>query len=437
MKCARTFILLLSGAFSASAIAAGPAAPSDAELKTAVNAAVKKGVHFLASRQIGGDFGREQFSPQPGHTAVCVLALIKSGVGPNDPVIRRSLAPLLKYAYAKDPKDKMAVYNCGLTLMALDAVWAAQGNKGLNPHYRAMANMVAALQGFQGGDGGWGYGPVDSHRDLSNTQIALLGLWSAQRNKVPVPAAVWDNARMYVSNLHQRDGGWVYSAGANEQRHSMVAAGISSLAICQLSLAATAGSNPNAKTYRSGGANLPKSGTVIVRRDVRANNANPIDLIKRGFAWFNAKGLATGELETYYLYGLERACTLTRVESLGGKEWYPQVAQTLIKAQAADGSWSGQHSSTVATCWALLALSRATAQTIGQYPSPLGGQYSPGAAPAGGDAGAPGADAINPNAVPVLPPTGPGRAQPGAAGESQPSSSQPADAGNPKRPAMP
>ncbi|MCE5327612.1 MAG: hypothetical protein LLG01_14495 [Planctomycetaceae bacterium] len=421
MKFAWASILLLVGATSASAIAAPAAAPSPAELKASVTAAVKKGVHFLAGRQNGGDFGREQYSPQPGHTALCVLALIKSGVSVQDPCILRSTAPLLKYAYAQDPKDRFAVYNCALTLMALDAAWSAQsvqGPKGLSPHYRAMANMAAALQGFQGGDGGWGYAAVDNHRDLSNTQMALLGLWSAQRNKVPVATGVWDNARMYVSNLHQRDGGWIYSAGANEERHSMAAAGISSLAICQITAAAAAaGTNPNAKVYRSGGANLPKSGTVVVRRDVRANNANPVDLMRRGFAWFNAKGLATRNLETYYLYALERACTLTGVQSVAGKEWYPTVAQGLVSAQAADGSWSGEPTPTVATCWALLVLSRSTAQTIGQYPSPLGGTYSPGAAGAGaGDAGA---AAVNPNAIPTLPAAG------AAAAQTQPSASQP------------
>lgn len=70
-----------------------------------------------------------------------------------------------------------------------------------------------------------------------------------------------------------------------------------------------------------------------------------------------------GAMYYYYLYAVERTGLLFGTEKFGAREWYPEGAAVLLKAQQADGSWppTDTHRKAVwDTCFSILFLRRAT-----------------------------------------------------------------------------
>ena len=83
--------------------------------------------------------------------------------------------------------------------------------------------------------------------------------------------------------------------------------------------------------------------------------------IERGFEWLATNGLDdTKGFNPYYIYGLERACVLTKTQRIGDKDWYTLKAQDLSAKQKGNGSWDGGHGDRCCTAWNLLFLVRAT-----------------------------------------------------------------------------
>jgi hypothetical protein len=61
----------------------------------------------------------------------------------------------------------------------------------------------------------------------------------------------------------------------------------------------------------------------------------------------------------YYLWSLERACTLSSIQKIGGHDWYREGAAYLLATQRPDGSWTSPADvPTTDTAFALLFLKR-------------------------------------------------------------------------------
>src|SRR5688572_24137037 len=122
---------------------------ADAVVETApapskIDAAVARGVAFLRTKQDpDGAFG-----PQPGETALALLALRHSSVAPEDPACRRAAARLLH-----DLPDGTS-YGASLGLVALLAQGA--GAHGAACREKA-AELAAHLVRAQCGNGQWSY----------------------------------------------------------------------------------------------------------------------------------------------------------------------------------------------------------------------------------------------------------------------------------------
>ena len=69
-----------------------------------------------------------------------------------------------------------------------------------------------------------------------------------------------------------------------------------------------------------------------------------------------------------YLYAVERVGALSRKHLLGGKDWYGLGAKYLLATQKENGSWADPTcmgpQDTLATCFALLFLKRATPPAV-------------------------------------------------------------------------
>ncbi len=179
-----------------------------------INKAVEKGVNWLLKQQNkNGSFkGPWSVTYPMGQTALCLLALLKSGVNRNHPAVNKGF----NYVGKLSPKK---VYCVSLMLMALEAYYtpAEKGRGKANkssagPPERASAKRmdaatrkrVSCLAGWLAGGqrmGIWSYGDSDHaplRGDLSNTQFAVLGLNAALRMKFKVPHRVFKNAADYL-----------------------------------------------------------------------------------------------------------------------------------------------------------------------------------------------------------------------------------------------
>jgi hypothetical protein len=324
--------------------------PDELVLKPKIDAAIENGVEALLQSQLrDGTWGRYgQFDG--GKTALCAYALLKCGVGVDHPATRRALL----YLDGVRPRE---TYTVACMMLA----YAAAGSKAHLARVKTLSKHLVDWQ--RGGVFGYPFQGEGSGQfgrpDLSNTQYAALGLWAAQKHKIRIPSKVWleliettmtYRAKTEAVKPRVTDINRTVSAGKIQVRGfsyrpngkpsgSMTTAGVSILQICKLGL----------------GSKLRKKG----RRAVE-------EAIEQGQQWLGhhfsvrqnpGRG---GTWHYYYLYGLERVGSLTRVEEFAGHWWYVKGARTLINMQNGDGGWNRGRDREVQTSFALLFLRRAT-----------------------------------------------------------------------------
>jgi hypothetical protein len=176
--------------------------------------------------------------------------------------------------------------------------------------------------------------------DNSNTQFAVLALWAAQRQDVPVERALALVAKRFRT-CQNDDGGWGYHSGGDQRepsRPSMTCVGLLALAV----------------GHGLGRDDAPGRGSV---EDAQIQNA------------MNALGERVGkpirrdDYDLYFLWSLERVGVLYGLQKIGGGDWYAWGADFLVAKQSKGGEWKGSHyhgsSPPLDTCFALLFLKRA------------------------------------------------------------------------------
>ncbi len=208
--------------------------------------------------------------------------------------------------------------------------------------------------------GGFSYSGGEGRWDLSNSQYAALGMRAAANLGVKIPRIRWRRLAAAAITAQDDEGGFTYStarAGRGQGYASMTVAGIAVLQICTQHL--------DSKTV----ANLE-----LERR------------IEHAWDWMAAHKADIGNLRTrncsYFHYGLERACILSDVEKVDGKDWYRSGAEMFLEAQLASGGWvsndigggnSGKGAGNpVSTAFAILFLRRKFQKLLGPI-TPGGG----------------------------------------------------------------
>jgi hypothetical protein len=304
-----------------------------------VNRAIDRGCDYLIARQLrDGSWAFDDARFPGGMTALAVYALLKSGISPRHQAVQRGVA----YLRARPTRH---TYTAGCTLLML---WALHDSA--NDEWAA--DVTDELLSWQQA-GVWGY-PEDQP-DLSNTQYAVLGLLAAARCGVDVPQKAWRDVIGQVLHYQGRSGGFGYRIGDGAApTGSMTAAGLSVLAIARDQLVERSGKNalglqPAEAALEAGarwlGERFTVSGSPPQALDERPNT-------HRG---------------PYYLYGVERLCTLLGLERLGGSDWYWEGASWFLDAQGAKGEFSsGYDEHEPNTCFGLLFLGRATATFTGK-----------------------------------------------------------------------
>ena len=323
--------LRVSASATEAARAASPSGGAG-ELPLAIGGAIDKAVGWVLSQQeLDGSWANEHALYPAGGTALCVYALLKSGVPADHPSIRRALAFL-------DATPPRRTYSAGCAMLAYSALGPDLGRDRAVPVLRDLLDWQ---------DGDWGYpgahqDPRANHRDLSNTQYGALGLWAAEGLGLEVPPYAWKRlAEAVLRYQGKADGaaGFGYTPGG-KPTGSMTAAGVGVLALC----------------------------ATRVEQDL-AKEIEPA--IERGLAWLDEYFDPTknpdgpDDWREYFLYGMERVAAFTGRDLFNDQEWYREGSRALIKTQRGEGPWDRRATPQPVTAFALLFLTRASAPSTG------------------------------------------------------------------------
>ncbi len=365
-----------------------------------VKKSIQRGVAWLRTRQKqngsfvdeGGSFARDF---PVGTTALCLMALLHSGVKPDDPSIRRGFAYVAGQPFQKTYDVSTALMLFETKYLPLEQVDDVQSLDESRAKEAIRRSITAADRAFvqkaadwllekQTRGGTWGYPDFAEYFDHSNTQYALLGLKSAARMGVPIRAETWKRIAEHWMSCQRLTGGkkaplrlefysdadagvektkadeefetgaWGYFTAkppafgveVHDQGYgSMTCAGLTSLIIAESELAA-------AKELDDG-----------LRR--RIGTAK-----RQGLAWLQQHWSIRGcppsagfwsVFYPYYLYSLERVGVLYGIRKFDGHDWYLEGAVLLVRSQREDGSWSSYDEIPVLdTAFSLLFLKKAT-----------------------------------------------------------------------------
>jgi len=316
--------------------------PPLSEMQKGINLAIDGGVQSLLRNQLfDGSWEEHATGYRNGATSLALYTLIKCGLKADHPAIVRALQFLRAAPPAK-------VYSAGCQLLALGAL-------GDPAHQEWAEEIVALLLSWESktSPGSWGY--PGGAPDLSNTQYAALGFWSASRLGVKIPRKVL--GRMVERVLHYQpppaEVAWPKTDGGRRSGKRRIAG----------------------FTYREGGQRKDETGTMTTAGLCVLTIPSMIEgristatgrMISRGrtlaLGWLEHHYPMEGHPKTgrlyYYLYGLERVGAFLDLKEIGGHQWYRDGAMTIVKNQK-KGAWGGTSSS----CFALLFLRRASAPT--------------------------------------------------------------------------
>jgi hypothetical protein len=181
--------------------------------------------------------------------------------------------------------------------------------------------------------------------DNSNTQFAILALWTAQRYDVPMNRTLNLIVRRYATS-QRADGAWSYRylfGGGPIPSAPMTCVGLIGLAV----------------GHGLGNADDRPVGQPV--RDPRIINGLVALSSCIGKPANRTVNLPMQNL--YFLWSLERAAVLYNLPTIGDKDWYRWGAEILVANQDGGGNWVGGlypgNSPTIDTCLALLFLKRA------------------------------------------------------------------------------
>ena len=414
-------------------VANDPSAP----LPIRVNQAIDSGVAWLRTKQFPlGNWdtqiqGNSKYDPKStapsyehptGCTSLALYTLLKCGVPPDDPAVKKGFDWLRKTSGAAAKGGKAASFRIPNGTYELAVLALAIEAKG-NPHKREkereqdakfrakkgeklktavkldpadeawLKEVLAALMKRRVGDRAWRYGHdtgggkfyngVRGDSDLSASNLVMLAILAGERCGISQSEEFYTGVLRWTMGLQEPDGKDIpemkrWEPSTNDEKYAATmdkARGFGYLG--------TNGSDkenvPSASMTACGLANLLICTTILELRDSKKFDASLQARAEKswfdGVAWLdywwtmerNTNG-AQG-YHYYYMYCLERACDLKRINLIAGHPWYNEGAQVLVDQQSPNGAWekNDTHSphDVLNTCFALLFLNRSTPAITG------------------------------------------------------------------------
>ena len=121
----------------------------------AVKDAIERGKKFLVSQQAAnGSWSNDKENETVGVTSLVLLALINSGMTPQDVPVKRGLQ-FLRALKANEPNAHPETYQVALVIMALAVAKDGAADQARISH---LAQRLESGQMMKGNSGAWGYG---------------------------------------------------------------------------------------------------------------------------------------------------------------------------------------------------------------------------------------------------------------------------------------
>jgi hypothetical protein len=191
-----------------------------------VQAMVAKARQFLAGAQ----------PTSMGESALCGLAMLKSGSDETDPKVQRAVAAIRAGLQDQQKMGRPVNYQLAISIIFLCEIPNATQYR---PEIQALLDLLLSRQE---GHGGWSYWPGESqhtrdHGDSSMTQYGTLALWAAKRAGFQVPQEAAERVANFWMRSQTPQGAWSYQATVyplgqrgpqSEVRPSIAVAGLSS-----------------------------------------------------------------------------------------------------------------------------------------------------------------------------------------------------------------
>ncbi len=300
-----------------------------------VQNAIDNSVQFLYSKQKHGNWevkSTKFYSParnQPGGvTVTAIYALLSAGESPENPKLAQAID------YLRTPEFS-GVYTLGMRCQ----VWRMLG---MDDELKAAlrrdgARLVKALDPETGMYNDF-LDTTPARPDHRLSPYAVQGVWACAQEGMEVPTHYWKTIDSAWRKSQRDDGRWNYSPKPREvdfnQSLTMTTGALGMLFMAQDQL--SAGTDLSHKAGAGG------------------------DEIEIGLGWLGDHLPEIFKMDSphYALFGLEEIGAASGRKYFGGKDWYAEGADFLVRTQKSDGSWNGTATD---TAYGLLFLARGRA----------------------------------------------------------------------------
>ena len=164
---------------------------------------------------------------------------------------------------------------------------------------------------------GWRYLMTSSDWDNSVTQYGVLGVWAACRAGIEPGKEFWQRMSKHFRERQNSDGGWGYTGSGSSA--NMATAGLATMYLVF-------------DMYHGRQYYQADKGNPFTKGEA----AQCLETIAKGMKWLDARGGDNGD--GYYLYGIERAGVASGRKYIGGRDWFREGVESILRAQRQDGS---------------------------------------------------------------------------------------------------
>ncbi len=262
-------------------------------------------------------------------TALALQALMASGRKTTDYAVQKGIAFLLEQDW-----NALDVYQYAVLIPVLVATGNAEYKRNAQFAVNQLVKKQLPVKGNEFADprddGGWGYG---FSADGAHMNMVIYALYAAKQWGLEIPEQTWERAEKWIRRNQIDTGGWLYNLVDNGSPWaigvygSMTATGLWALRAC--------GVSTEDSQIQSG-----------------------VDWLER--YWSLTRNPGCNSWLYYYLLSLQRFCDIPpKMKTLAGHNWYDEISRMMVARQHPDGRWHGAESDFLATCFAVMTLSRA------------------------------------------------------------------------------
>ena len=231
-----------AAAFLIAAAAPATAAEAFSPPDAATNAAVRKGLDYLARTQSQqGYWAADGGGYRAAMTALCGTALLAEGStttrGRYAPNVRRAVDYLLTVSRDNgligSQTDSHYTYGHGFSMLFLAQVYGEEEDRDRRATLKGVLNRAVKFTiAAQTSRGGWGYVSAKEGNDFdegSTVVTQVQGLRACRNAGIAVPKDVIDRANKYIQQCMTREGGIQYSIKGGGARPAISGAAIACL----------------------------------------------------------------------------------------------------------------------------------------------------------------------------------------------------------------